>query len=141
MELAPACHDPNVFPVGNAAAARSVARAGAFPARGFLGEQGPQDLGGFPPLRPGGGDHLGCVTADVRQPQPPQQRLQVAGQRRRRRDTRRRDGRRRGGPGYGTHAVTPPSAAVPSAAQLAVPWASEWSSPARLSGPVPVRER
>ena len=41
---------------------------GAFPAGGFLAEQGPQDLDGFPPLGLRGRDDLGGVAADVRQP-------------------------------------------------------------------------
>ena len=56
---------------------------GAVPAGDLLGEQGPEDLGGFPALRLGGGEHLGGGAADVRQPQPAQQRLQLGGQRRR----------------------------------------------------------
>ena len=140
MELASALHDLERLPGRERGGSAPGRQGGAFPAGGFLAEQGPENLGRFPALRPGGGDHLRCVPADVGQPQPPQQRLEVIRQRWRCRDTRRgRDGRRRGGPGRRAgHAVTSPSA-VPSAAQPAVPWASEWSSPARRSWPVRVR--
>ena len=96
---------------------------GAFPAGGLLGQQRPQHLGRFPALRLGGGDHLGGVAADVRQPQPAQQRLQVVGQRRRRRHPGCGHRRAGGGCGRGGHGFTSRRrASAPSAAQPAVPW-------------------
>ncbi len=55
IEHAVSSHEENVLPVGKPAAARRVAARGAFPAVGLGGEQRPQDLGGLPALRPGGG--------------------------------------------------------------------------------------
>lgn len=84
----------------------------------------------------GGGDHLGGVVADVRQPQPAQHRLQVIGQRRRDRHTGNGDLSGPGGPG-GAHELTCPSRSVtPSAAQPAVPWVRLWFSLARCCGPL-----
>ena len=52
-------------------------------AGGLLGEQHPQDLGVFPALRGGVGDHLRRGAADIWQPQPAEQPLELVGQRRR----------------------------------------------------------
>ena len=73
----------NVFPVGNAALARRVAREERVPAGDFLGEQGAQDLGGVPPLGLGRGDDLGGGAAHVGQPHAAQQLLQAVVERRR----------------------------------------------------------
>ena len=72
-----------VFPVGNAARARRVASdERSRPATSSV-EQGPQDLGGVPPLGLGRGQDLGGDAAHVRQPHPAQQLLQPGVQRRR----------------------------------------------------------
>ena len=64
-------------------------QGGAVAPGDFLGEQGPQDLGGVPPLGFGRGDDLGRDAAHVGQPHAAQQLLQAVVQRRR--------GRGRGG--------------------------------------------
>src|SRR5690606_7401958 len=104
------------------------------PAGGLLREQGPEHLEGFPALGLGGCYDVGGVSADVRQAQAPQQRLQVLGQRWRGRHAGGRDGAvsRRGG-----HRITSVSLAPvtdgcwPRAAQAEVPWVRDRSSPAR----------
>ncbi len=84
MEDSSGCQAWNVFPVGNPAAARRVARAERARAAGFFGEQGLQDLGWVPALAFGGGDHLWCQAADVGQAEPAQQLVELGRQRRRR---------------------------------------------------------
>ena len=54
---------------------------GVVAAADLLGDQHPQDLGGVPALRPGGGQHLGCGVAQVGQPHPLEHREQLLGQR------------------------------------------------------------
>ena len=53
-------------------------------AGGLLGEQDAQDLGGLPALGGGGRDHLRRRAPDVGHPQPPQQAVELVGDRRRR---------------------------------------------------------
>ena len=67
------------LPGGEPGSGSAGGQGGAFPPGGFFGEQGTQHLDGFPPLRFGGGDDVGCVAADVRQPEPTQQGLDVVG--------------------------------------------------------------
>jgi hypothetical protein len=64
---------------------RRVANPGPGPAGHLPDHQGLEHLGGFPALCLGVGQHLGGDRADVRQPHPAQQPLQVRPQRRRRR--------------------------------------------------------
>ena len=52
-------------------------------AGGLLGEQHAQDLGVLPALRVGGREHLRRRPPHVRQPEPPQQPVELVGQRRR----------------------------------------------------------
>ena len=54
-------------------------QGGPVPPGDLRGEQGPQHFYWFPPLRPGGGQHLWCGGAGMRHPQPPQQLLEVIG--------------------------------------------------------------
>ena len=61
---------------GKRGAGAAGAQRGAVPAGDLLGQQRSEHLGGVPPLRLGGGQHLGGGAAHVRQPHPPQQRLQ-----------------------------------------------------------------
>ena len=63
----------NVLPVGNPAAVRRMLIDDALPAGEFLGEQRPDGFGWVPALRFGGGQHVGCVAAHVRQMQLSQQ--------------------------------------------------------------------
>src|SRR5262249_28768105 len=51
----------------------------------FLGEQDAQDLGGVPPRRAGGGQRAGGGFAQVGQPHPAEQRVELVRQRRGRR--------------------------------------------------------
>ena len=55
---------------------------GPVPAGDLLGQQRFEHLGGVPALRFGGGQQLGGGAADIRQPHPPQQPLQLGVQRR-----------------------------------------------------------
>ena len=57
---------------------------GGVAAGDFLGEQDAEHLGGLPPLGAGGGQHVGGGLAQVGQPHPAQQRVELGGQRRRR---------------------------------------------------------
>ena len=60
----------NVFPVGNAALARRVASADRSRPATSAVKRGAEDFDGFPPLGPGGGQHLGGGGPGVRHPQP-----------------------------------------------------------------------
>lgn len=71
--------------------------SGPGPTGGLLGEQRPENLSWFPPLGLRGRQDLRGVSADVREPQPPQQCLQILRQWRRGRDPHR---------GWGDRATT-----------------------------------
>jgi hypothetical protein len=63
---------------------RAGAALGGAGRGGLLGEQDAQDLGGLATLAGGSRDHLRRRAADIGHPQPPQQRLELSRQRRRR---------------------------------------------------------
>ena len=71
------------LPGGEGGPGAAGGQRGAVPAGDFLGQQRAEHLGRVPPLRFGGGQHLGGDAAHVRQPHPAQQLLQPGVQRRR----------------------------------------------------------
>jgi hypothetical protein len=142
IEDASGVHASKVLPVGKRGRGAAGGQCGAFPPGGLGGEEGFEDFHRFPPLSTGGRDDLGGVGADVRQPQPAQQRLKVLRQGRGHGDTSDGDvGVTVGCTGahrVASASVVPVVVGAPRAAQPAVPWVSERSSPAWLAGPFAV---
>ena len=76
------------MPAGNPAVLRRPP-GGGVAAGDFLGQQHAQHLSGIPPLGAGGGQHVRCGRAQVRQPHPPHQDLELGRDRRGRRGAHR----------------------------------------------------
>ena len=82
MEDSSGRQEANVLPAGKLGGLAAHPPGGGVAAGDFLGEQDAQDLGGLPPLGAGGGEHVGGGFAQVGQPHPAQQGVELGRERR-----------------------------------------------------------
>ena len=82
MEESSGRQEAKVLPAGKPGGLAAHPAGGGVAAGDFLGEQDAEDLGGVPALGAGGGQHVGGGLAQVGQPHPAQQRVQLGGERR-----------------------------------------------------------